>query len=252
MTTELDLSRADIPLWRLVGVELRKAVDTLAGRWLLISIAILTFLIDLFLLWVSDYAHTMTLYMGLPNRLGGQGLLLGVVGILLATSEWTQRTGMVTFTLAPKRIMTVIAKVIAAMVLATGLFVVAYVIAAFLTAVSGNGEGWDLSLAETGRFYLATMISTLSGVAFGLLLLNTPAAIVAYILSPIVVGSVTTFWDKAQDADRWVNLNAALEPVYRGLSLGAEMWAQIGTAATLWLVLPLLVGAWRVVNAEVK
>ena len=45
--TKLDTTRADVPFVRLINVELRKAVDTLAGRWMLIIIGVLTVLVDL-------------------------------------------------------------------------------------------------------------------------------------------------------------------------------------------------------------
>jgi hypothetical protein len=46
-TTEhvtIDTTRPDIPFARLVKVELRKMFDTRAGRWLMISIAVLSVL----------------------------------------------------------------------------------------------------------------------------------------------------------------------------------------------------------------
>ena len=43
-----------IPLTRLVSVELRKSYDTLAGRWLLISIAAITAVVLLIFLLTSD------------------------------------------------------------------------------------------------------------------------------------------------------------------------------------------------------
>src|SRR5688572_14893943 len=120
MTVELDLSRPNVSVLRLVGVELRKSVDTLAGRWLLVSIGIITLLWDLFWLGRPQEFHTVALFLSAPAAL--QGSLLGIVGILLATSEWSQRTAMVTFTLVPKRSLTVVAKIVAALALTTAVF----------------------------------------------------------------------------------------------------------------------------------
>ena len=44
-------------------------------------------------------------------------LLLPIVGILLVTSEWTQRTALITFTLVPKRMRVMSAKLAAGLVL---------------------------------------------------------------------------------------------------------------------------------------
>ena len=46
------------------------------------------------------------------------GLLLPVLGIMLVTGEWGQRTGMVTFTLEPSRSRVVLAKLVAGLLLA--------------------------------------------------------------------------------------------------------------------------------------
>ena len=42
------------------------------------------------------------------------GILLPVLGILLVTSEWSQRTAMVTFTLEPSRSRVIAAKFVVA------------------------------------------------------------------------------------------------------------------------------------------
>src|SRR5689334_19443540 len=85
---------------RLVKVELRKTVDTRAGLWLLISIALLTALVlVIFLINATDKSFTNAIQASATP----QGILLPVLGILLVTQEWGQRTAMVTFTLEPRR-----------------------------------------------------------------------------------------------------------------------------------------------------
>ena len=75
----------------------------------------------------------------------------------------------------------------AALLLATLAFAVALLIAAVLAAVGGASDPWDLPIGSLGQAYLGTLISTFQGVAFGLLLLNTPAAIVVVVF-PLVFG----------------------------------------------------------------
>lgn len=252
MTTELDLTRPDVPVLRLVGVELRKSVDTLAGRWLLASIGIITLLWDLFWLGRPQEFHTVSLFAAAPGVL--QTPLLGILGILLATSEWSQRTAMVTFTLVPKRSRTILAKVLAALALTTIVFAVSLAIAALLAAVGGASDPWDMAPGPMGQFYLASIISTFKGVGFGLLLLNTPAAIVAFLLAPIVVASVTGLVDALQDIAPWVNFGSAMAPLYDDLPgvLTTEQWGHLLTATVVWFVIPFAIGIWRVLNAEVK
>lgn len=252
MTTDLDLSRADIPIHRLIGVELRKSVDTLAGRWLLITIAIITLLWDLFWLGRPQEFHTVSLFLAAPAAL--QSPLLGIVGILLATSEWSQRTGMVTFTLVPKRSRTIIAKVSAALLLTFTAFALSLAIAAFLALVGGAPDPWDLDPGLMGQSLLASLLSTLKGVGFGLLLLNTPAAIVVFLLAPLVVASVTGLVDALQDVAPWVNMGSAMNPLMDDLPgmLSAEQWGHLASASVIWFVIPFAIGIYRVLYAEVK
>ena len=93
-----------MPFGRLVSVELRKMADTRAGRWLLISIAALTALvlaIQLAVILSNDLQVDFRDFMIAMNT--PMGVLLPVLGIMSVTSEWTQRTAMVTFTLEPSR-----------------------------------------------------------------------------------------------------------------------------------------------------
>jgi hypothetical protein len=87
-----------------------------------------------------------------------------------------------------------------------------------------------------------------------LLLLNTPAAIVAFLLAPIVVASVTGLVDALQDVAPWVNFGSAMAPLYDDLPgvLTTEQWGHLLTATVIWFVIPFAVGIWRVLNAEVK
>ena len=252
MTTELDLSRADVPLLRIVGVELRKSVDTLAGRWLLGSIGIITVLWDLFWLGRPQELHTVTLFVVAPAVL--QTPLLGVMGILLATSEWSQRTAMVTFSLVPKRNRTIIAKIIAALALTTIVFAMSLAVAALLAAVAGASDPWDLPPGAMGQAYLGALISTFKGVGFGLLLLNTPAAIVAFLLAPLVVQSITGLIGALNRISDWVNFNTAMSPLYDDVPgmLTGEQWGHLISASVVWFVIPFAIGIWRVLNAEVK
>ena len=113
-------------------------------------------------------------------------MLLPVLGIMAATAEWTQRTGLVTFTLEPRRGRVVLAKALAALALRPVVLV-------------GRRRGvragqrrrpapatWDLDAAAGGGLVLALLIYVLQGVAFGLLFLNTPVAIVTVLVLPTV------------------------------------------------------------------
>jgi ABC-2 type transport system permease protein len=104
-------------LARLTAVELRKAVDTRAGFWLQLGVVglAITFAI---LQAVLGHASDHTLRSILESTLFPWYVLLPIVGILLVSSEWSQRTTLVTFTLVPKRTRVLAAKLAAGILLA--------------------------------------------------------------------------------------------------------------------------------------
>ncbi|HEY6593030.1 MAG TPA: ABC transporter permease, partial [Asanoa sp.] len=104
-------------LGRLVAVELRKIVDTRAGFWMQLATVALTAVVVIVRLVAgdaSDHTFASVLTVGLKPA----AVLLPVAGILLVTSEWSQRTGMITFALVPVRSRIVLAKLMASLVLA--------------------------------------------------------------------------------------------------------------------------------------
>ena len=91
-----------IPLSRITAVELRKMFDTRSGFWLIASIAITSTLATCgVILWAPDDGLTYSTFataIRFPVV-----IILPLIAILAVTSEWSQRTGLTTFTLIPHR-----------------------------------------------------------------------------------------------------------------------------------------------------
>ena len=103
-------------LGRLTLVELRKMADTRAGFWLLVVTALLTIVTAVIAgLTFGDTDKTLLNMMAVTVQ--PASILMPVVGILLVTSEWSQRTAMVTFALVPERGRVLMAKLLAGVVL---------------------------------------------------------------------------------------------------------------------------------------
>jgi len=257
----LDLSSTEpTPFGRLVRVELRKTWDTRAGFWLLLSTAALTavvMVIQLSVVVVQDISVTYNDFLTSTNF--SIAVLLPILGILLLTSEWSQRTAMVTFSLEPRRPLVIVAKLVVGVGLALAAVVVALVLATICNALygplSGDTVTWDASLAQTGAFVLLQLIGMLTGFAFAALLLNSPAAIVIYMVYSFVLpglfglGAALIGW--FEDLQPWIDFNYAQEPLVDATMTG-EDWAHFATAGFIWLVVPLSIGVWRVLRAEVK
>src|SRR5262249_17323898 len=93
-------ARMTVSFPRLTWVELRKRVATRAGFWLQLGTAVLTLaVVTLFCLFAKTedlIFRDMFALATLPVT-----ILLPIVGILLVSSEWSQRTALITFTLVP-------------------------------------------------------------------------------------------------------------------------------------------------------
>ncbi len=251
MSTTLPTDVEDsVPLHRLVAVEMRKMVDTRSGFWLLAIIVVLTAAATVLTAIYGPDDGTPMEYL-LVAASTPQGILLPVLGVLLVTGEWGQRAAMTTFVLVPRRERVVLAKVVAAVVVALGAIALTFAIAAAAAALSGASVG-DADSAMLGRFTVLQLLGILQGVAFGLLFLNSAAAIVIYFLLPVVSSLLFQLVAPLRDLMEWVDLSSAQTPLSQPDPMTSGEWANVASVAMVWVVVPLALGAWRVVRAEVQ
>jgi hypothetical protein len=237
-------------LGRLSAVELRKSADTRAGFWLLVVIVLLAAaLVTLSLVFGQEADQNLSTLVS--DAVQVISIVLPVLGILLVTSEWSQRTGLTTFALVPQRERIIVAKVIGATVLT-----LCAVVACLLVATLGNaiaGGDWNLELGELGRYTLFELITMLGGVAFGLAFMNSALAIVMYFVIPIgwsILGETIQALDKPAD---WLDLGRPMATLADSTaSMSGTDWAQLGTAAAVWVGLVFVVGLIRLRRTELK
>jgi ABC-2 type transport system permease protein len=249
----LDVSgTSPVPFGRLIGVELRKMADTRAGMWLLILIGVITAaIVTIFFFAAPDSERTFLNFMGATAT--PQGFLLPVLGILLVTSEWGQRTTLTTFVLEPSRPKVIAAKVVAALLFGLVAIVLAVAVAALATVLAGEPGAWDnIGADDFAKFGILQMSGVLQGLAFGLIFLNSAAAIVSFFVLPIAFSIVATLWSALQDAAPWIDLGTSQQPLFSGVNLSGEQWAQLATSSAIWILLPFVAGLVRVIRAEVK
>src|SRR4051812_36288884 len=192
-------------LGRLVAVELRKMVNTRAGFWLQVAMVVLTVLAVIVACVVGDAAdHTFqsVLNVGLQPA----AILLPVLGILLVTSEWSQRTGLITFTLVPVRSRVLSAKLVASLLRAVAMLAMSVVIVAIGVLVSSpGGEGaWSDAAPLVGQSAVYLTMMMLVGLGFGAGLLAATPAIVLLFALPMAwkaVVSLSVFSDVAPWVD---------------------------------------------------
>jgi ABC-2 type transport system permease protein len=257
----LDISGTPtVPFLRLVSVELRKLADTRAGRWLLIAIGALTLLVLVIQMWVVVAQDTHVTFLDFLQGMNTpMGILLPVLGVLSVTSEWSQRTAMVTFTLEPSRVRVIGAKLVSLLVISALALAVGLVLASFANvlygALSGDAVVWG-SVGKYVVFYLLLYVFGMTtGFAFGALFLNSPAGIVIYFVYSFVLPGLfalgAALMDWFETLQPWIDFNTDQNDLIDGTIHGVG-WAHLFVAGLIWLVLPLAIGVWRIRRAEVK
>ncbi|HET9841754.1 MAG TPA: ABC transporter permease subunit [Nocardioides sp.] len=259
--TTLDVSHtATVPFGRLVSVELRKLADTRAGRWLLIAIAGLTLLVLIIQLSVVLGQDLHPKYIDFLQGMNTpMGILLPVLGVLTVTSEWSQRTAMVTFTLEPSRVRVIAAKFVSILLISVVALVIGVLLGALANALYGALSGHTVVWGNPAKFafyYLLLYIFGMAtGFAFGALFLNSPAGIVIYFVYsfvlPTIFGIAAALMNWFESLQPWIDFNNDQSSLIDATITGKD-WAQLAVSGIIWLVVPMAIGIWRIRRAEVK
>lgn len=253
-------STPGVSMATLAKVELRKSLNTRAGRWLVIGIlGLLVVVMVIYSLAADDDFKDLEIYLAIAGA--SLGYFMPILVIMLVTSEASQRNGLVTFTLEPRRPRVVLAKFLAGMALAAIVMVLAFALAyggTLLGSVTGADSSWELDGNQIfNGFVLGNVVGVLIGFALGTLIMNTAGAIVAYfaytLILPTAVGILGALSDTFEDIAPWIEFNTAQVPLFTGdYKPSGEEWAQIATSGTIWLIIPLMLGIWRLLRIEFK
>jgi hypothetical protein len=247
-----------IPTTRLVGVELRKMFDTRAGFWLMASVGIVSVLATAaVIIWAPDEAITQDTFstaIGMPLS-----VVLPIIAILAVTGEYSQRTGLTTYTLVPWRGRVMTAKVVATLLVGVAAMFVALAVGALGnvvgSAITGLDATWDITLTQFGNIVLANVLGMLMGFMLGVLFRSSAGAIVGYfvysLVLPVAFGTLAAFQEWFRDLQPWVDVNFAVTRLY-DQTMTAEYWQQLGVATLVWLWIPLAIGLRAILRAEVK
>jgi hypothetical protein len=249
---------APIPTARLVAVELRKMFDTRAGFWLMASVGVITVLATAaVIIWAPDDAITQDTFstaIGMPLS-----VVLPIIAILSVTSEYSQRTGLTTYTLIPWRGRVMGAKVISTLLVGVAAMFLALAVGALGnvlgSAITGLDAVWDITVSQFGNIVLANVLGMLMGFMLGVLFRSSAGAIVGYfvysLVLPVAFGTLAAFQGWFADLQPWVDVNFAVGRLFDQTMTG-EYWQQLGVATLVWLWIPLALGLRAVLRAEVK
>lgn len=247
-----------IPFRRLVTVELRKMFDTRAGFWLMASIALLALAATAaVIVWGPDSTaelDTFSSAIGIP-----MAILLPVIAVLTVTSEYSQRTALTTYTLEPRRARVLAAKLVSVVAVGLVAMLIALAVGSLGLLVAGAvndvDPAWNTTVGEFAKVVLGNILGMLMGFMLGVVLRSSPAAIVAYfvysLVLPGVSGMLAAYQEWYRDVQPWVDPQLNITQLY-DYPMTGETWTQLGVTMLVWLVLPLAVGSWALLRAEVK
>ena len=247
-----------IPLSRIVRVELRKMFDTRAGFWLIASIAITGLIATV--ATVAFAPDDQLTYYNFAKAVGFPiTVILPMVALLSITSEWSQRSGLTTFTYVPSRRRVVGAKTLSSIIVAIASMVFAFGAGAVGTvvgsAVADVPTVWDLSVGHALTILLGNLVSMSIGTMLGMLLRSSAGGLVVYFVLVLLLPNLSAVLAASQswyaDVQPWVDLPFAQAALFEGMHTAAQ-WAHVAATFTLWIVVPGLVGLRGVMRAEVK
>ena len=232
--------------------------DTRSGFWLMASIGILALLAtSAVILFAPNDELTYNSFaaaIGIPMT-----VILPIIAILSVTGEWSQRSGLTTFTLVPDRGRIIAGKAISSVGVALVSIPLAFGIGALGnlvgTAIAGVDPVWDLSASILLNIMLANVLGLLVGFMLGVVIRSSAGAIVGYFVYSFLLPTLSALLAGAQDWFRelqpWVDFNYAQSRLFDE-ALTAQQWAQLGVTGLVWLAIPTTLGVWMVMRSEVK
>jgi ABC-2 type transport system permease protein len=264
-TTPLVLDVNDtepIPFTRLLAVELRKARDTRASFWLLAVIAIAVVIAEVVALIVGvTHDDRADIDFGAFTAVAAflTSVLLPVLAIMLVTTEWTQRSAMVTFSLESRRSRVVLAKLAVGVILTFATIILATAVGAIANALLGvfNGPAdWSYGWNGFFGFIISQNLAMLVGFALASLTLNTAAAIVLFFVYQFVLPTLfaigSELWNWFEDIAKWIDFGSAQNQLFELSDMSGTEWAQLVVSGLIWLAIPFALGLRRILRAEVK
>jgi ABC-type transport system involved in multi-copper enzyme maturation permease subunit len=233
----------------LTSVELRKLTDTRSSRWLLLSILGLVSGVLVYKLTQSRIAVSFDNYSS--GVMTVVAFLAPIIALLAMTSEWTERTALTTFTLAPRRLPVIAAKYVAAVALSIAILAVGLVMAATATAIGGlihGNSSFAGLLVDVRAAGIIVVLQVTMAAAFGALAAQTAVALVAYLVAPLAWAILAN--GLLERVAPWFDVFAAYDQLASGHPF--DHLPQVLTAITIWVVVPSTLGVLRSLRREVK
>ena len=248
-----------IPTTRLVKIELRKMFNTRSGFWMLVSIGVLSVMATgAVLIFAPD---SKIVYENFAAAIGfPMSVILPMIAILGVTSEWSQRSGLTTFTLVPSRGRVIGAKAFATFVVGVVSMAVAFAVGAvgnlLGSTILGLDTVWDVSPAAAAQILLGNLVGMAIGFTLGVVVRNSAAAIVGYFVVSLVLPGILALLAQVRswfaDLQPWIDWNYTQVALFENDTDTAREWAMLASTTGIWIALPLVIGLLFLRRSEVK
>lgn len=227
-----------------VRIELRKLVDTRAGRWLFGVMVLLS-------IGVTASAASGDGTPDLADLLSASAapflVVCPLIAVVSATQEWQDQTFLRTFTLVPQRHRVVRAKFAASALLAVSVLGVCW--SASLALVVAMDGTWTTQGTSVVGLPLAGVAYVVQGLVFGLLLRHALLAVGVFLIGPVACSSALA----AAGLDGlgpYLNLRAGIQPLTESLSLSGEQIWHLAVGLLVWIAVPAVLAIRRTLVSD--
>lgn len=124
------------------------------------------------------------------------------------------------------------------------------------SALAGVDTVWNISPTMASQIVLFNLIGMTIGFTLGVVLRNSPAAIVGYFVVSFVLPGILVLLAHVRswfaDLQPWIDWNETQVALLEGAMDTGEEWAMLGSTTMIWIVVPLALGLRSLRRAEVK
>lgn len=228
----------------MVLVELRKSVNTRAGKGLLLTalgvIAIFAMISATTLSGAQIDVAEMLRFAAAPLF-----ILMPTVAMISVTTEWTTRSAMTTFLLNPRRSQVAVSKLLAGWILSIGALIVAaglcWLIGGLVAAATGSRITFEAgALLGSFTYCLISIVAlNLLAMAIGSIVISTALGVAIFFLFTAgidgLVGLVFPAWSS------YLSFNAGLDAIANISLTGSNALPSV-IAVAFWLAVPAVIG----------
>src|SRR5687767_4963911 len=222
---------------RATVLELRKSIRSRSRRWLLIAAGVVGLLSAGLVAFTGPTENHTFAVVSFYTQIS-ISLPLPFVSVLLMTQEFGRRTSSVAVGVGRSLSAIIGAKLLTSAVIAVagaGYGVLISSIATSAAARAADRGRWDaIGMIILGSV-LVQLIAQFSGAGWGLLLRSSPLAIAADVVFPLGLWIVTGAIPALQGVQAWLAPFSSARNLLSG-HMDAELWAQVGVVALVWVV----------------